>query len=38
MWTVQDSNPSYGFRVLFLHVLQFFFVPKMRYVVPPESL
>lgn len=39
LWlTVQDSHPSYGFRVLFLHVLQFFFVLEMRCVVPPESL
>ena len=37
-WTVQDSNPSYGFRVLFLHVSKLFFALEMRCVVPPESL
>ena len=37
-WTVQDSNPSYGFRVLFLHVLQFFFVTELQCFVPSKTL
>ena len=37
-WTVQDSNPSYGFRVLFSHVSRFCFVPESRRFVSSKTL
>ena len=34
----QDSNPSYGFRVLLLAYSKVFFVPESRRFVPPKNL
>ena len=37
-WTVQDSNPSVGFRVLFFRILPFFFVFTQPAFVPPAAV
>ena len=37
-WTVQDSNPSGGFRVLFFRILPFFFVFTQPAFVPPAAV
>ena len=37
-WTVQDSNPSYGFRVLLSRVSGFLFPPEARCFVPLKTL
>ena len=37
-WTVQDSNPSSGFRVLFCYVLRSFFVLLVQCIVLFDAL
>jgi len=37
-WTVQDSNPSSGFRVLFCRVLRSFFVLSVQCIVLFDAL